>query len=270
MKDGSWYDLAARAARKMGVPIARGDETLMVIGDADTENFEGDARKPEDRVAVADWVRKKPALETIRPRLIHPSDAAGQEEPAMLSPRGKGAARFRRGNLIHALLARLPNIAPDKRRNAALRFLAARQVENEDAAKLVDETLAVIDDPRFAAAFAPNSRAEIALAADLPELGDGARLNGRIDRLAVTDSEVLAIDFKTNRPPPKTPDAVSTLYLTQMALYRAALAKVFPRHRIACALVWTEGPSLMPLPDALLDTEIARIPARLDSTAPAS
>jgi ATP-dependent helicase/nuclease subunit A len=55
-----------------------------------------------------------------------------------------------------------------------------------------------------------------------------------------------------------------------MALYRAALAKVFPHHRIACALVWTEGPSLMTLPDDLLDAEIARIPARLDSTRRAS
>jgi ATP-dependent helicase/nuclease subunit A len=270
MKEGSWYDLAARAAWRKGIPIERGDETLVVIGDADIENFEGDPRKPEDRVTVANWVREDPAPETIRPRLIRPSDAAGQEEPAAISPRGKGAARFRRGNLIHALLARLPDFAPDGRRDAALKFLTAHQVESAEAAKMADETLAVIGDPQFSAAFAPGSRAEVALVADLPELGDGARLNGRIDRLAITDDKVLAIDFKTNRPPPQTPETVSTLYLTQMALYRAALAKVFPRHRIGCALVWTEGPSLMPLPDALLDAEIARIPARLDSTRRAS
>ncbi len=270
MQDGSWYDLAARAAWKMGVPIAQGEETLIAIGDADVENFEGDPRKDEDRAPVADWVRKAPTRETISPRLIRPSDAAGQEEPATISPRGKGAARFRRGNLIHALLARLPGIAADNRREAALKFLTSHSVDTSEAAKMADETLAVISDPRFAAAFAPNSRAEVALVADLPELGDGARLNGRIDRLAVTDNVVLVIDFKTNRPPPKTPDAVSTLYLAQMALYRAALAKVFPGHRIACALVWTEGPSLMALPDALLDAEIARIPARLDSTGRAS
>ncbi len=270
LKDGSWYDLAARAAWKKGNPIERGDETLMVIGDADTENFEGDARKPEDRVTVADWVRKKPALDIVRPRLIRPSDAGGQEEPAAISPRGKGAARFRRGNLIHALLARLPDIDEEQRHAKALAFLAARNVEPHDAEKIADETLAVIAKPEFAAAFSRASLAEVAIVADLPELGEGARLNGRIDRLAITEDEVLAIDFKTNRPPPQTPEAVSTLYLTQMALYRAALAKVFPRHRIACALVWTEGPSLMTLPDALLDAEIARIPARLDSTRRAS
>jgi len=81
----------------------------------------------------------------------------------------------------------------------------------------------------------------------------------------VSDDEVLAVDFKTNRPPPDRAEDVSTLYLAQMALYRAALAKVFPAKRIACALVWTEGPRLMALPDALLDAQIARIAARLDA-----
>jgi len=52
--------------------------------------------------------------------------------------------------------------------------------------------------------------------------------------------------------------------MSQMALYRAALAKVFPGKRIACALVWTDGPMLMPLPDADLEAEMGPIGARLD------
>ena len=73
-----------------------------------------------------------------------------------------------------------------------------------EAAALTAETLAVLAHPAFAPAFAANARAEVAIVADLPELGDGARINGRIDRLAVTDGEVLAVDYKTNRPPPAT------------------------------------------------------------------
>jgi ATP-dependent helicase/nuclease subunit A len=200
--------------------------------------------------------------ETVRPRLLRPSDAAGREEPATLSPLdGKNVERFRRGLLVHTLLARLPEIAPDKRKTLAVRFLQANR--HDEPEKLADETLRVLSDPQFAACFAESSRAEVAVVADLPEIGDGARLNGRIDRLAITDTEVLAIDFKTNRPPPARAENVSTLYLAQMALYRAALAKVFPGKRIATALVWTEGPHLMPLPDALLDAEIAKITARL-------
>jgi ATP-dependent helicase/nuclease subunit A len=264
VQDGSWHALAQAAAQTLGIALVRGDEALHVIGDADTETVAPMTDAQSEQPALPSWARDRPAIERERPRLIRPSAAAGLEEPALLSPAGAhNAARFRRGLLVHALLARLPDVDPAQRRTIALDFLKAR--EAEDAEKLADETLAVLDDPIFAAAFAPGSRAEISVVADLPEIGDGARINGRIDRLAVSGDEVLAVDFKTNRPPPGRAEDVSTLYLAQMALYRAALAKVFPGKRIACALVWTEGPRLMPLSDALLDAEIARIRARLDA-----
>ena len=55
----------------------------------------------------------------------------------------------------------------------------------------------------FAAAFAPGSQRRSRPSwRTLPEFGDRRAVNGRIDRLAVTDDEVLILDFKTNRPPP--------------------------------------------------------------------
>ncbi len=129
---------------------------------------------------------------------------------------------------------------------------------------LAGETLAVLDDPNFAPAFSTASMAEAAITASLPELGEGARINGRIDRLAVTKDEVLIVDFKTNRPPPERAADVDTLYLAQMALYRAAAQKIFPGGRIACALIWTEGPRLMPLAETLLEAQLRQIRARLD------
>ena len=74
----------------------------------------------------------------------------------------------------------------------------------------------------------------------------------------------VVVDFKTNRPPPKAEDKVAPLYRTQMALYRAAAEKIFPGRRIVCGLVWTDGPTLMPLSDKLLDAEMGQIRARLD------
>jgi ATP-dependent helicase/nuclease subunit A len=128
----------------------------------------------------------------------------------------------------------------------------------------------VLNDPQFAAAFAPGSRAEIAIVADLPEIGDGARINGRIDRLAVTETQVLILDFKTNRPPPTREQDVSPLYLAQMALYRAAAFRIFPGKRIVCGLVWTSGPFLMPLSEPLLDAQLGQIQRRLDPEGPHS
>jgi len=164
--------------------------------------------------------------------------------------------------VVHALLARLPEIAADRRRAVALAFVQASGLKQPE--KLVDETLAVLDDPAFAAAFAPGSQAEAGLLAELPELGAGARVNGRIDRLAVTDESVLILDYKTNRPPPVREADVSPVYLAQMALYRAAAAKVFPGRRIVCGLVFTDGPRLLQLSDVVLDAQMAGIKGRLD------
>jgi ATP-dependent helicase/nuclease subunit A len=129
---------------------------------------------------------------------------------------------------------------------------------------LIAETLAVLDDPAFAAAFAPGSQAEAGLVAELPELGPGARVNGRIDRLAVTDTQILILDFKTNRPPPRSEAEVPDVYLAQMALYRAAAEKIFPGKRIVCGLVFTDAPRLLQLSDVVLDTQLKTMAARLD------
>jgi ATP-dependent helicase/nuclease subunit A len=64
---------------------------------------------------------------------------------------------------------------------------------------------------------------------------------------------VLVLDYKTNRPPPPTAAEVAPLYLRQMATYRAVLREAFPGKSVDCALVWTYGARLMPLPAGLLD-----------------
>ena len=259
IREESWYRLAEAAMLKVGTKIERGENTSYALGD-DTEERAAGGGEAGAKMVLPEWVRTIPPAERERPRLIRPSDEVVGEEPGTFSPVGpKQAKRFRRGLLIHTLLARLPEIAPAERRAIALAFLSAQGEQAEEAAALVDSTFRVLDDPQFAAAFAPGSKAEIALVANLPELGDGARVSGRIDRLAVTRDEVLAIDFKTNRPPPVRLQDVPPIYVRQMALYRLALAKLFPDRRIGCALVWTEGPRLMPLPADILDKEAARL-----------
>ncbi len=47
--------------------------------------------------------------------------------------------------------------------------------------------------------------------------------------------------------------SVPLYHLRQMAAYAAALAVIFPDHRIEAALLYTGGPVLFVLPDALLD-----------------
>ncbi|MBV9992945.1 MAG: double-strand break repair helicase AddA [Alphaproteobacteria bacterium] len=259
-REGSWYALCARAAQAVGTQVERDGETVRVLGDLTDEAAEPRLPFEAPPLTLKPWLDRPVAKERADPRMIQPSEASGEDEPA---PSRRPATRFRRGQLVHTLLARLPEIPEEKREAMALRFLKARGVE--DGEQLARETLRVLNDPRFAAAFARGSRAEVGLTAKLPELGPTARVNGRIDRLAITENEVLIVDYKTNRPPPASEAELARLYKTQMALYRAAAAKVFKGKRIACALVWTEGPSLMPLSDGLLDAEMSRIAARISS-----
>jgi ATP-dependent helicase/nuclease subunit A len=168
--------------------------------------------------------------------------------------------RFRRGQVAHTLLARLPELPPETRRDIAIAF-AQRNGFDQD---LADETLAVINHPDFAAAFGADSQAEVAFQAALPQFGPHAQVTGRIDRLAVTADEVLILDYKTNRPPPDREDAVDPVYLAQMALYRDGAARIFPGRQIVCGLVWTDGPRLLRLSDTILDRQIAALSGRLD------
>ena len=110
------------------------------------------------------------------------------------------------------------------------------------AHRVVREELG-IEDPESGLSLQP---------ADLPG-SDTHVLSGQIDRLAISEDAVLVIDYKTNRRPPETPVDAPEAYLRQMASYRAGLKSIFRDRKIRCALVWTEGPTLMPLDDDLLD-----------------
>jgi ATP-dependent helicase/nuclease subunit A len=105
--------------------------------------------------------------------------------------------------------------------------------------------------------FGPGSRAEVAIAGSAAALPPGLKISGRIDRLLVLPTRVLVADFKTNRPSPARIEAADPAYLRQMAIYAAVLAEVFPGRRVEAALVWTDGPKLMPVPENLLAKALA-------------
>ena len=253
----SWYGLAQVAARQLDLDLTRGDDNVRIIGTVEDEH--GAVSAAMDRPApLPGWIGQAAPTEPVVPNPIRPSDIPGATPPAF-SPLGAGKARFLRGNVVHALLARLPDIPKDQRENVALKFTMASGFSKTDSARLVRETLAVLDHPHFADAFGPGSKAEVAIHASRPDLGLKAPITGRLDRLAITGDQVLILDFKTNRPPPATEADVAPLYLDQMALYRAAAQAVFPQQRIVCGLLFTDGPRLLQLSDVVLDARLAAI-----------
>ncbi|WP_292021433.1 PD-(D/E)XK nuclease family protein, partial [Brevundimonas sp. UBA875] len=167
---------------------------------------------------------------------------------------GAALGRFRRGDLIHRLLERLPEIPPADRPDAARRLLG-READLDEAqrAEMIAAAFSVLDDARFAPVFGPGSRAEVALTGSAPGLPLGVSINGRIDRLVVTPERVLVVDYKTNRPAPDTIEAADPAYVLQAAVYVAVLTRLYPDRPVEAALVWTDGPKLMPIPQAMLE-----------------
>jgi ATP-dependent helicase/nuclease subunit A len=125
----------------------------------------------------------------------------------------------------------------------------------EEQNEVRGEIIAVLTDPALAELWGPASQAEVPVVGLIPgaENGPPHSLSGQIDRLVVTPERVLIVDFKTVRPAPAREEDVPTLYLQQLATYRAALARIYRDRRVDCALLWTDGPLLMPITPALLD-----------------
>lgn len=227
----------------------------------------GEELKPADRTAEDGraqqaepaWLRTPAPAEAVPVRPLAPSRLlAGLEaggEPSGLSPLADGGrARFLRGTLVHKLLQILPELPQSAREEAAMSFLR-RQRDLDEAlhAAIAAEALSILTHPDFAPLFAPGSRAEVSIAGTAPGLPAGVRVSGQIDRLVVTEQEVLVVDFKTNRPPPESVEQVAPVYLAQMGAYRALLAALYPGRKVRCALVWTDQARLMALPDSAMD-----------------
>ena len=72
-------------------------------------------------------------------------------------------------------------------------------------------------------------------------------INGQIDRLIITDTEIFIVDYKTNRPAAKTREDVPDQYIKQLQSYEDVLSSIYPNHKIKKALLWTNIPLLMEL-----------------------
>ena len=207
---------------------------------------------PDQADPVPDWALAPPAPEPTPVRPLMPSRPSGNEVAVRSPLEGVQDNHFKRGLLIHKLLEILPEIATEGRRHNARALLAqpANGLDAETIEQWVEEVMVILDDPAFAPLFGPDSLAEVALSG---LVGD-TPVSGVVDRLVVESDRIMVVDYKTNRPPPKQAQSVPGQYLAQMATYQKLLQQIYPEAEIQCALLWTDGPTLMQLPQDMLDT----------------
>jgi ATP-dependent helicase/nuclease subunit A len=251
-----WYQLVCDALKPLATEEtdADGDPVWrMRKGAAAAAPQDNEPSAP--RAASPDWLRQVVASSKLRRRILTPSDS-GEDEPARFAGPSDRDKALHRGTLFHRLMQSLPDIAPERRADAARAYLARdTDLSEAEHAEILDRVFAVLDDTRFAPLFASGSRAEVSVAGLVGDL----EVPGQIDRLAVTDTQVLIADYKTNRPAPTRIDNVPPAYVRQLALYRALLRQIYPQKKIRAALLWTETPELMELSDAAMDAALAQV-----------
>jgi ATP-dependent helicase/nuclease subunit A len=278
--ESCWYDAISEALLPVSSEIAIGDDRKIWRIES-RQTAEPEKRKEEksrtlesvERPLFASRpVKSEPKLSVpLAPSRLEPYAPDAEGEPIVIPKRDPAATydgpspfsinaeyRFLRGTLTHALLQHLPDVDANERERIATAFIEKRGVGLTQGARasIVRETLAILSAPGLAALFGSASMAEVPIAAVIPRpngKGPALDLSGQIDRLAVTDGEVLIVDYKTNRPPPSEVRFVAAAYLYQLAAYRLALREIYPAHRVRAALLWTDGPRLMEIPATVLD-----------------
>jgi ATP-dependent helicase/nuclease subunit A len=272
---GCWYDLVSDALKPVASEEAErdGDKVwrLQKFTDEQAELPLGARASPDgEAIRLPPWLTRAAPKEPSD-RILHPSIALNGDEP-MLATVGQDGNRQQalvHGVLLHRLMQSLPDIPAAEREAAARRFLARSASEFDEANRedILAHALGILADPRFAPLAGENSRAEVPIAGRIaPSLARSSSpalfVSGQVDRLAVTETEVLIADYKTNRPAPRTLSEVPEAYVAQLALYRAVLAQTFPDRPVRALLVWTQVPDFMDIPGPALDAALSAVLSR--------
>jgi ATP-dependent helicase/nuclease subunit A len=205
-----------------------------------------------------DFLNQLPPREPTPPKPLVPSRMK-EDEPASASPLDDNGMLYQRGTLIHRLLQYLPDIAREKRMQAAQNIASVYKHGLSETVRThcIDEVMRIITHEPFAFLFAEGSTAEAPIAGCADIGGKEVAIAGQIDRLHVGKNDVWVVDFKSGRNVPQNdPDnnqEIPAHYVRQLRLYQLLLQRLYPEKQVHCGILWTAAPKLTPLPQALLD-----------------
>lgn len=262
LKPGCWYRLVREALKgDLGqVEVPYSDEKVWRWRGTTAHATSARAPAAAPAIALPAWIDKAASAAMLAPRRVRPSSLVFAERTQPTPGAGSGLDPLTRGALVHSLLQYLPAFAGDRRRAAAERFLATagREIDAALRTGLADEAMAVLESKEAADLFGPASRGEVPILARIAaENGETIEIAGRIDRLAVTKDAVLIADFKTDARPPARAEDVPQPHLAQLALYRAAVKRMFGKP-VRASLVYTSGPAIHPVSSHVLDAALKR------------
>ena len=265
---GCWYDLVRDALDPFlageednGEKVLRYRKSVLL---PEPPPSAASAAAPTAPPQLPAWLRQPAPVQKPLPAPLTPSTAFDEEIGAAAAIGTTAADRqkaLKKGRLVHRLLQSLPDMPPERRRDAAERYLAkaAARFSAGERAEIARQVVTMLNDLIFADLFAPGSRAEVPIVGRIPRAdADPLLVSGQVDRLAVTQHAVLIVDYKTDRRVPAALDEVEP-YVTQVALYRALLSGLYPDKPVRAALLFTEAPRLLEVSPELMDDAFAKL-----------
>ena len=250
--ESSWYQMIGAAVGQAGAePVGQTGVLRFQHGDWDGLPIRAKAQIPHvTPVLEPIFDQPVPAI-PVREKTTSPSDLGGAKALAGEDGLAEEDAKSY-GSLVHQMLETLPLMQSDTW-DTVLKTLSDGYDAGVARAAL-DEAVALMQNADIRHIFDADALAEVPITATIAD----KRIHGTIDRLLVTESSVLAIDYKTNRVVPHTTEACPEGLLRQMGAYAAALRQVFPDHDIRTAILWTRTATLMALPDDLITNALTR------------
>jgi len=241
--DQSWYRKIQNGLSNLettDIPSPAGQGKRYATG-VWPETTEIDPKKQGDKKQTLDACYFETAATPLRQNISSPSGLGGAKAIPSSDGRDEKTAT-EAGHAIHTLLQHLPDHDAESWENVA-RHLLGDDFNNH----IYKEAVAVITDPKLQFLFSEQSLAEVELSAPIPML-DNQRFRGIIDRLIVTETDVWAVDFKSNAAIPSSAKTCPEGLLRQMGAYMHMLHQLYPTHNFIPALVWTKSADLMILP----------------------
>ncbi len=261
-KEGSWYDWMSRTfegldTQTFETSFGKG----LSYGWRETAEVSTVVASESASVKLPEWVFQEPREEDTARQRLSPSrllaDREGYKEP---TEPVEGLSPLQRGIIVHQLLEVLPNYKAEQRPEKAMAILGTyRDLSPNERDSLISEVFVVLDNPQFSVLWGEGTQAEVSLAGQIIGLPEQWDFSAKIDRLCVTESEVLIIDYKSNQSVPDNEDAVDDVYVGQMAAYQALARQQYPGKTVKCGLLWTAAPKLMWLSSQKLEHALTKI-----------
>lgn len=253
-QDDCWYRLIAQGMEAAGAIDLIDATKRFSFGDWPNDAPQN-ANIPLLEPVLQGWVTQNAADIPHTDALISPSALGG--EKVLQGEYGDdaldGPAAAARGTALHLLLEYLPTQTQQDWPRIAARLIPDTALCSDVFA----EAGGLLTNPDLVSIFSPTALTEVGITAPLL----AGQMLGSIDRLIVSDSTVLAVDFKSNRIVPNAVSAVPEGLLRQMGAYASALENLYPNHRIQTAILWTATAQLMHLDRDMLRTALDRATA---------